>query len=99
MQIDEKIQSIMQFNEKNRRNYLYFSDFMNSFFTNLLTGSNTDCTDNITEWRNDPSNERCPEEDWLPPVIAAFYMMLTQWLLLNIVIAMFRYYKKSNVST
>ncbi|CAC5385424.1 unnamed protein product [Mytilus coruscus] len=31
----------------------------------------------------------CAAGDWITPVIAAFYMMLTNWLLLNIVIAMF----------
>ncbi|CAC5398181.1 unnamed protein product [Mytilus coruscus] len=41
----------------------------------------------------DPSVERCPTGDWITPVIAAFYMMLTNWLLLNIVIAMFRIFR------
>ncbi|XP_071123291.1 transient receptor potential cation channel subfamily M member-like 2 [Mytilus edulis] len=31
----------------------------------------------------------CATGDWITPVIAAVYMMLTNWLLLNIVIAMF----------
>ncbi|VDI06246.1 Hypothetical predicted protein, partial [Mytilus galloprovincialis] len=47
------------------------------------------CTNNATLWKNDPTVERCPTSDWITPVIAAFYMMLTNWLLLNIVIAMF----------
>ncbi|XP_076115503.1 transient receptor potential cation channel subfamily M member-like 2 [Mytilus galloprovincialis] len=56
----------------------------------VLEGSeDTGCTSNSTVWKNDPSISRCPTSDWLPPVIAAIYMMLTNWLLLNIVIAMF----------
>ncbi|CAC5374849.1 unnamed protein product [Mytilus coruscus] len=47
------------------------------------------CTNNATLWKTDASVERCPTADWITPVIAAFYMMLTNWLLLNIVIAMF----------
>ncbi|VDH95158.1 Hypothetical predicted protein [Mytilus galloprovincialis] len=55
----------------------------------LEASDDTGCTTNSTLWMNDPSLNRCPTSDWLPPVIAATYMMLTNWLLLNIVIAMF----------
>ncbi|CAC5397749.1 unnamed protein product [Mytilus coruscus] len=55
----------------------------------LEASDDTGCTSNNTLWENDPSLSRCPTSDWLPPVIAATYMMLTNWLLLNIVIAMF----------
>ncbi|CAC5385417.1 unnamed protein product [Mytilus coruscus] len=55
----------------------------------ILASGDTGCTNNVTLWKNDPSVSRCPTSDWLPPVIAATYMMLTNWLLLNIVIAMF----------
>ncbi|VDI21394.1 Hypothetical predicted protein [Mytilus galloprovincialis] len=55
----------------------------------LEASDDTGCTNNVTLWENDQSINRCPTSDWLPPVIAASYMMLTNWLLLNIVIAMF----------
>lgn len=57
----------------------------------VLGSDDTECTNNATVWKNDPSIKRCPTSDLIPPVIAATYMMLTNWLLLNIVIAMFRY--------
>ncbi|CAC5397754.1 unnamed protein product [Mytilus coruscus] len=60
-------------------------------YLDVIEGSDdTGCTDNATLWKNDPSFKRCPTSDLIPPVIAATYMMLTNWLLLNIVIAMFR---------
>ncbi|CAC5420148.1 unnamed protein product [Mytilus coruscus] len=62
-----------------------FLDILEAFDTS----DNSNCTDNTTVWRNDPTVERCPTKDWITPVIAAFYMMLSNWLLLNIVIAMF----------
>ncbi|VDI21398.1 Hypothetical predicted protein, partial [Mytilus galloprovincialis] len=55
----------------------------------VLGSDDTECTNNATVWKNDPSIKRCPTSDLIPPVIAATYMMLTNWLLLNIVIAMF----------
>ncbi|XP_052059492.1 transient receptor potential cation channel subfamily M member 2-like [Mytilus californianus] len=59
-------------------------------YLDVIEGSDDpECTDNATLWKNDPSFKRCPTSDLIPPVIAATYMMLTNWLLLNIVIAMF----------
>ncbi|VDI21399.1 Hypothetical predicted protein, partial [Mytilus galloprovincialis] len=59
-------------------------------YLDTIEGSDdTECTNNATVWKNDPSIKRCPTSDLIPPVIAATYMMLTNWLLLNIVIAMF----------
>ncbi|XP_063399651.1 transient receptor potential cation channel subfamily M member 8-like [Mytilus trossulus] len=62
-----------------------FLDILEAFDTS----DNSNCTDDTTVWRNDPTAERCPTKDWITPVFAAFYMMLSNWLLLNIVIAMF----------
>ncbi|KAJ8311512.1 hypothetical protein KUTeg_010867 [Tegillarca granosa] len=59
-------------------------------YLDTLEGSDgTDCTNNETIWSTDPTAERCSEYDWLAIFIAAVYMMLVNWLLLNIVIAMF----------
>lgn len=56
----------------------------------FLTGSNQDnCSNNRSIWEADPSTERCPQQDWSVPVIAGIYMMFTNLLLVNIVIAKF----------
>uniref|UniRef100_A0A914UJE4 G-protein coupled receptors family 1 profile domain-containing protein n=1 Tax=Plectus sambesii TaxID=2011161 RepID=A0A914UJE4_9BILA len=51
------------------------------------------CTTNVTEYdENDNDNIRmCPERTWLVRVLFAVYMMLTNVLLMNILIAMFSY--------
>ncbi|CAC5377166.1 unnamed protein product [Mytilus coruscus] len=58
----------------------YWQVYGELFLDTLQGNDNSGCKD------NDPN---CAAGDWITPVIAAFYMMLTNWLLLNIVIAMF----------
>jgi hypothetical protein len=41
-------------------------------------------------YENDPDIERCVEYDWILLVIAALYMLLSNLLLVNLVIALFR---------
>ncbi|CAC5363811.1 unnamed protein product [Mytilus coruscus] len=67
----------------------YWQVYGELYLDTLEASDASGCTDNATIWKADPSVERCPTGDWITPVIAAFYMMLTNWLLLNIVIAMF----------
>ncbi|XP_071121139.1 transient receptor potential cation channel subfamily M member-like 2 isoform X2 [Mytilus edulis] len=67
----------------------YWQVYGELFLDTLEGTDDSGCSDNATIWNNDPSVERCPTGDWITPVIAAVYMMLTNWLLLNIVIAMF----------
>lgn len=67
----------------------YWQVYGELFLDTLEAADDSGCTNNATLWKTDPSVERCPTADWITPVIAAFYMMLTNWLLLNIVIAMF----------
>ncbi|CAC5411680.1 unnamed protein product [Mytilus coruscus] len=67
----------------------YWQVYGELFLDTLEASDASGCTNNATLWKSDPSIERCPTGDWITPVIAAFYMMLTNWLLLNIVIAMF----------
>lgn len=56
----------------------------------FLTGSNQDnCSNNSSLWKADPSMERCPQQDFSVQVIAGIYMMFTNLLLVNIVIAKF----------
>lgn len=66
------------------------------FKTNVLfilsLGSNqTDCTSNPKEWETDFSKTRCPQEDWTVYAIVAIYMLFSNILLVNLVIAMFRF--------
>ncbi|XP_052693640.1 transient receptor potential cation channel subfamily M member 2-like [Crassostrea angulata] len=57
-----------------------------------LNGSNqTDCTSNPKEWETDFSKTRCPQEDWTVYAIVAIYMLFSNILLVNLVIAMFSY--------
>ncbi|XP_062590923.1 transient receptor potential cation channel subfamily M member 2-like, partial [Saccostrea cucullata] len=49
------------------------------------------CTNVTTIWENDTSIERCPKEDWTVSAISAIYMLLSNLLLVNLVIAMFSY--------
>ncbi|XP_062599241.1 transient receptor potential cation channel subfamily M member 4-like, partial [Saccostrea cucullata] len=51
----------------------------------------SDCTNITSIWSSDPSQERCPREDWTVVLIAAFYMLFSNLLLVNLVIAMFSY--------
>ena len=39
----------------------------------------------------DPNVERCPEKSWLAIVLFAVYMIMSNVLLLNLLVAMFRY--------
>jgi hypothetical protein len=49
------------------------------------------CSKDESEWKADPSIDRCPQEDWTVATISALYMLFSNLLLVNLVIAMFRY--------
>ncbi|XP_056002351.1 uncharacterized protein LOC125661865 isoform X2 [Ostrea edulis] len=51
----------------------------------------SDCSNVTSVWQNDPSIERCPQEDWTVSAISAIYMLFSNLLLVNLVIAMFSY--------
>lgn len=51
----------------------------------------SDCSNTTLEWETDTSIERCPQEDWTVSIIAAIYMLLSNLLLVNLVIAKFRW--------
>ncbi|XP_056021813.1 uncharacterized protein LOC125651630 [Ostrea edulis] len=59
----------------------------------ILEGNASEkCTTVKSEWSNsNPSKERCPEDDWTVGVVLALYMLLSNLLLVNLVIAMFSY--------
>lgn len=66
-----------------------------SFISSGENNSNGSCTFIQSEWESDPSIERCVEYDWAIMIIAAIYMLLSNLLLVNLVIALFRYNYKS----
>lgn len=49
------------------------------------------CTFNRTVWETDPSQDRCSEADWTVQGIAAVYLLFSNLLLVNLVIAKFSY--------
>nr|XP_022332495.1 transient receptor potential cation channel subfamily M member 2-like [Crassostrea virginica] len=69
--------------------YPYWQIYGESFNEYLAGEDTKDCTFNMTEWSSDPSIERCPEEDWTVLAVSAFYMLFSNLLLVNLVIAMF----------
>ena len=56
--------------------------------SSIFTGEN-DCTTNETIWREDPM-QRCPEKSAIIFILLSLYMVLTNILLVNLLIAMFR---------
>ncbi|XP_061190940.1 transient receptor potential cation channel subfamily M member 2-like [Saccostrea echinata] len=61
-------------------------------FNDFLEGNSgpcaEECTTNETIW-SDASEDRCPQEDWTVGAVSALYMLFSNLLLVNLVIAMF----------
>ncbi|XP_071166792.1 transient receptor potential cation channel subfamily M member-like 2 [Mytilus edulis] len=55
------------------------------------TNSNGTCTFVKSEWESNTNMERCVEYDWAIMVIAAIYMVISNLLLFNLIIALFSY--------
>ncbi|VDI44632.1 Hypothetical predicted protein [Mytilus galloprovincialis] len=53
------------------------------------TNSNGTCTFVESEWESNPDVERCVEYDWAIMVVAAMYMLISNLLLFNLIIALF----------
>ncbi|XP_052100100.1 transient receptor potential cation channel subfamily M member 2-like isoform X2 [Mytilus californianus] len=51
--------------------------------------ANGTCTFVESEWEDNPDIERCVEYDWALLIIAAFYLLVTNLLLVNLIIALF----------
>lgn len=66
---------------------IYGEIFLDDFQANI----NDTCTTDRSVWESDPSTERCNEGDWVLIVIAALYMLISNLLLVNLVIALFSY--------
>ncbi len=63
---------------------------INYMYQILFLGDVGECSKNSTIYENSDDIERCPEESWLVIVMFAIYMIMTNILLLNLLIAMFR---------
>lgn len=59
---------------------------------NYLEGSEQpNCNNSASLVNSNSSMTRCPQEDWTVPVVAAVYLLLSNLLLINLVIAKFSY--------
>lgn len=57
-----------------------------------LDGSDqSECTNVTSVWESDTSINRCPQEDWTVQAVAAIYLLFSNLLLVNLVIAMFSF--------
>ncbi|XP_056002358.1 transient receptor potential cation channel subfamily M member 2-like [Ostrea edulis] len=73
---------------------IYFPYFQlyGELFNNFLEGKElSDCSHNTSVLQSDSSIERCPQEDWTVLGVSALYMLFSNLLLVNLVIAMFSY--------
>ncbi|CAG2199287.1 unnamed protein product [Mytilus edulis] len=66
---------------------IYGETMLDSFNDNITTP----CTMDRRVWESNPDIERCNEYDWVLIVIAAIYMLISNLLLVNLLIAMFSY--------
>lgn len=74
-----------------------FPFFVKSVLLQLLgsdQSEETNCTNVESLWESDTSINRCPQEDWTVQAIAAIYLLFSNLLLVNLVIAMFRYIER-----
>ncbi|XP_064621625.1 transient receptor potential cation channel subfamily M member-like 2 [Lineus longissimus] len=49
------------------------------------------CSHDRSIWYSDPNTVQCPETNWMVPIFLIIYILLTNVLLLNLLIAMFSY--------
>ncbi|CAC5379290.1 unnamed protein product [Mytilus coruscus] len=69
----------------------YWQIYGDSFLDTFSENSTAPCTTIQSEWENNPDIERCSQYDWVLVVIAALYMLISNLLLVNLVIALFSY--------
>lgn len=60
-----------------------------TFSFHVLGDNNDNCTFVEAEWEQNPDIERCVDYDWVVLLIAALYMLFTNLLLVNLIIALF----------
>lgn len=79
----------MQFSNANLRVKNTPNANSNCYTLILLGDDHSEC--NVTSiWESDMSTNRCPHEDWTVPFIAGVFVLFSNLLLVNLVIAMFR---------
>ncbi|KAK3595123.1 hypothetical protein CHS0354_002376 [Potamilus streckersoni] len=61
------------------------------FLDNMEGKTQDDCIKNETLWRAQGGQGRCPADNALVPLLGAIYLVLTNILLINLLIAMFSY--------
>ncbi|XP_060552910.1 transient receptor potential cation channel subfamily M member 2-like isoform X4 [Ruditapes philippinarum] len=69
----------------------YWQMYGELFLENLEGEHPSSCTTNESIWRPAGGVDRCPEENALVPLLGAVYLILTNILLVNLLIAMFSY--------
>lgn len=69
----------------------YWQMYGELFLENLEGEHQNECTSNESVWRPAGGVNRCPEENALVPLLGAVYLILTNILLVNLLIAMFSY--------
>nr|XP_034320577.1 transient receptor potential cation channel subfamily M member-like 2 [Crassostrea gigas] len=71
--------------------YPYWQLYGELNLDSLKGNDDGECTNITSVWESDTSKERCPQEDWTVQAVAAFYLLFSNLLLVNLVIAMFSY--------
>ncbi|OPL33939.1 hypothetical protein AM593_03638, partial [Mytilus galloprovincialis] len=69
----------------------YWQIYGESMLEEFEENKDTSCTKIQSVWENNPSIERCNEYDWILVVITALYMLMSNLLLVNLLIAVFSY--------
>ncbi|VDI13157.1 Hypothetical predicted protein [Mytilus galloprovincialis] len=69
----------------------YWQIYGESMLEEFEENKDTSCTKIQSVWENTPSIERCNEYDWILVVITALYMLMSNLLLVNLLIAVFSY--------
>ncbi|XP_063432248.1 transient receptor potential cation channel subfamily M member 2-like isoform X2 [Mytilus trossulus] len=69
----------------------YFQIYAETYLEKFEENSTTPCTTIQSEWESNPDMDRCNEYDWILPVITALYMLMSNLLLVNLLIAVFSY--------
>ncbi|CAC5398392.1 unnamed protein product [Mytilus coruscus] len=69
----------------------YWQIFGETMLDSLQENITTPCTMERSVWESNPDIERCNQYDWVLIVIAAIYMLISNLLLVNLLIALFSY--------
>ncbi|KAH3856604.1 hypothetical protein DPMN_099196 [Dreissena polymorpha] len=79
--------------------YVPYWQIYGEIFLDFLEGNQNGCIRNETVWREAGEHLRCPAVTFIVPVLGALYMFLTNIILINLLIAMFRIKNTSGTVT